>query len=145
MATELRSHCISATIPETTAVASHQRNGSCERHHDTIAGFVRTMGSVIKQTTGLVVEPEMRLFAWMARHASTLTNDCHIRSNGLTSHYMLKGEEARLRLATFGEVVMYKIDTDEPRSKCSPLQEKGIFVGIKEKNRSCILNCSFSI
>jgi len=140
VATWLRQKGVTARVPEAAPVTSHQSIGAAEKHHDILAGYIRTMASMIKAKTGLQVEPRMRLFVWMVRHASTLVNIAHLRKNGQTSHYMLRGFEASYKLAQFAEIVMFKIQVEHTlRSKALPRWGKGVYAGVREKDGASII------
>ena len=113
-------------------VGSHQSIGGAEKSHDIVAGFVRTLASVIHETCGFWVKPRSRLFAWMIRHAGYLATDFHVGKTGQTAFFVLNGCDNKQTLVQFGESVLFKPGDANMKSKALPRWEKGVWVGIQE-------------
>lgn len=83
--------------------------------HDTLAGYVRTMASVVHFHRGMEVEPKSRLFAWNIRHAAFLVGRHHVRREGTTAFHALHSRDARDKLVQFAEMVLFRLDGDKRR------------------------------
>ena len=118
---------------------SHQSIGGAEKSHDIVAGFVRTMASVIHENTGMWIKPRSRLFTWMLRHAGYLATNFHVRKGGQTAYFVLNGCDCKQALVQFGEVVLFKPGDANMKSKALPRWEKGVWVGVQDLDKSHIV------
>lgn len=61
---------------------SHQSIGGAEVSHDVSAGFCRILAGYMDHNTGLVSEPQSRLFVGCLLHCATLATGRHIQKHG---------------------------------------------------------------
>ena len=138
VARSLRHHGRAVEV-QATPRASHQSIGAAEKMHDTLAGYVRTLAAAVQTKTGTAVVPKSRLFPWLLRHAATIVSRYHVRREGTTAHLAAFGREASDLLVPWGEVVLWKVETDLPRSKALPRWARGVWVGTSENQNTSIV------
>ena len=83
--------------------------------------------------------PSARLFFWCVRHSAHILSCYVVRREGLTPYKALNGLEMDEKLAVFGEVVQFKINSDEKRGKSLARWKRGVFAGTSRTSKTSIL------
>ena len=63
---------------------------------------------MVYDKTGKMIEPRSRLFAWLVRHSAYILGAFAVRREGTTPYRALNGVEPSVKLAMFGEVVLFQ-------------------------------------
>ena len=52
---------------------------SLQVSNNIVGGYCRTLAGMVKEKTGLMIDPNSSLFAWLIRHCSTLATIRHVQ------------------------------------------------------------------
>ena len=78
-------------------------------------------------------------FAWLIKHCGFLATYRHIQRQGVTAAKILFGFDEQFKLAEWGETVLFKVPEVRAQSKLLPRWLKGVWVGIREKDKANIV------
>ena len=119
-----------ATILETTAVASSSSLGGAERYAQALAGQVRCLRLVVRQTWRREVSAASPYFPWMVLHAGWLLNrfqPCAV--TGKTPYEELHGRSYRSPLFSFSRAVLVRRPHALVQAKLEPRWDLGVWLG----------------
>merc|ERR1711973_507294 len=94
-------------IPEESPVEDSRSNGYIERAIQEVQGQVRTIKSAVEGRYKEEIAPDHPAIPWMVTHAAGTLNRYQVGKDGMKEYRRLRGENHEVKVAEFGECVLY--------------------------------------
>ena len=107
------------TAIEHSKVGDSNSNGKVERAIQDLKVLIRTLRSALEEKTQQKIKLSNAIVPWMVRHAGHLISKCRIRSNGRTSHQILKGRRSNAKMVLSGRLCYSRFRRVSTRSTAS--------------------------
>ena len=126
-------------IPEESPVEDSRSNGYIERAIQEVQGQIRTIKSAVEGRYKEEMAPDHPAIPWMVTHAAGTLNRHQVGKDGMTAYRRLRGKDHEVKVAEFGECVLYMTPGITGKNKLDARWEKGIWLGIRDRSGEIIV------
>ena len=96
-----------------------------------IRGIIRTIKCHIESKTQESLSDDSPVMPWLVEHAGCILSRCQKGRDGKTPFERLHGKKPTQEFVPFGEKVLARRVTTEPRNRMNPRYQYGIWLGMR--------------
>ena len=116
-----------------------ESNGLIENAVMLLRGIIRTMKCHIESRTQEPLGDESPVIPWLVEHAGCILSRCQKGRNGKAPFERMHGKKPPQEFVPFGEKVLTRRVTTEPRNRMNPRYEYGVWLGMRNNSAGCFI------
>ena len=116
-----------------------ESNGLIENAVMLLRGIIRTIKCHIESRTQESLGDESLVVPWLMEHAGCIQSRCQKGRDGKTPFERMHGKKPTQEFVPFGEKVLARRVTTEPRNRMNPRYQYGIWLGMRNNSAECFI------
>ena len=104
-----------------------------------LRGIIRTIKCHIESKTQEPLGDESPVVPWLVEHAGCILSRCQKGRDGKTPIERMHGKKPTQGFVPFGEKVLARRVTTEPRNRMNPRYQYGIWLGMRNNSAECFI------
>ena len=114
-------------------------NGLIENAVMLLRGIIRTIKCQIECRTQESLGDESPVIPWLVEHAGCILSRCQKGRDGKTPFERMHGKKPPQEFVPFGEKVLARRVTTEPRNRMNPRYQYGVWLGMRNNSAECFI------
>ena len=104
-----------------------------------LRGIIRTIKCHIESRTQEPLGDESPVIPWLVEHAGCILSRCQKGRDGKTPFERMHGKKPPQEFVPFGEEVLARRVTTEPRNRLNPRYQYGVWLGMRNNSAECFI------
>ena len=131
--------CKAEVTTEDAGKGDKESNGLIENAVMLIRGIIRTIKCHIESRTHEPLSDDSLVMPWLVEHARCILSRCQKGRDGKTPFERLHGKKPTQEFVPFGEKVLARQVTTEPRNRMNPRYQYGVWLGMRNNSAECFI------
>ena len=131
--------CKAEVTTEDAVKGDKESNGLIENAVILIRGIIRTIKCHIESRTQEPLSDDSPVMPWLVEHAGCILSRCQKGRDGRTPFERLHGKKPTQEFVPFGEKVLARQVTTEPRNRMNPRYQYGVWLGMRNNSAECFI------
>ena len=131
--------CKAEVTTEDAVKGEKESNGLIENAVMLIRGIIRTIKCHIESRTQEPLSDDSPVMPWLVEHAGCILSRCQKGRDGKTPFERLHGKKPTQEFVSFGEKVLARQVTTEPRNRMNPRYQYGVWLGMRNNSAECFI------
>ena len=116
-----------------------ESNGPTDNAVMLLRGIIRTTKCHIASRTQEPLSDDSPVIPWLVEHAGGIVSRCQKGRDGRTPFERLQGKKPTQEFVPFGEKVLARQITTDPRNRMNPRYQYGVWLGMRSNNEECFI------
>ena len=131
--------CKAEVTTEDAVKGDKKSNGPIETAVMLLRGIIRTIKCHIESRTQESLGDESPVILWLVEHAGCILSRCQKGRDGKTPFERMHGKKPPQEFVPFGEKVLARRVTTEPRNRMNPRYKYGVWLGMRNNSAECFI------
>ena len=131
--------CKAEVTTEDAVKGDKESNGLIENAVMLLRGIIRTIKCHIESRTQESLGDESPVIPWLVEHAGCILSRCQKGRDGKTPFERMHGKKPPQEFVPFGEKVLARRVTTEPRNRMNPRYQYGVWLGMRNNSAECFI------
>ena len=131
--------CKAEVTTEDAVKGDKESNGLIENAVMLIRGIIRSIKCHIESRTQEPLSDDSPVMPWLVEHARCILSRCQKGRDGKTPFERLHGKKPTQEFVPFGEKVLARQVTTQPRNRMNPRYQYGVWLRMRNNSAECFI------
>ena len=131
--------CKAEITTEDAVNGDKESKGLIENAVMLLRGIIRTFKCLVESRTQEPLDDDSPVMLWLVEHAGCILSRCQKGRDGRTPFERLYGKKPTQEFVPFGEKVLARQITTDPRNRMNARYQYGVWLGMRSNSAECFI------